>query len=109
DFTRIDPHLGSNEDLRALVDAAHTRGMKVYFDIITNHTAAVIGYAEGARQPDAPKGVEPSPHPPPRLRRAGGGPPPAVRVQGRRALPPRRGPALRRPGLCRHVDLPAAE
>ena len=25
--------------------------MKVYFDIITNHTADVIGYAEGARRP----------------------------------------------------------
>jgi alpha-amylase len=44
DFTQIDPHLGTNEDLRALVDAAHARGMKVYFDIITNHTADVIGY-----------------------------------------------------------------
>ena len=44
DFTQIDPHLGSNADLRALVDAAHARGMKVYFDIITNHTADVIRY-----------------------------------------------------------------
>jgi alpha-amylase len=50
DFTQIDPHLGTNADLRALVDAAHARGMKVYFDIITNHTADVIGYQEGARQ-----------------------------------------------------------
>jgi alpha-amylase len=50
DFTQIDPHLGTNADLRALVDAAHARGMKVYFDIITNHTADVIGYASGARQ-----------------------------------------------------------
>ena len=44
DFTQIDPHLGTNADLRALVDAAHARGMKVYFDIITNHTADVIRY-----------------------------------------------------------------
>ncbi|MBE2315675.1 alpha amylase C-terminal domain-containing protein [Solirubrobacter sp. CPCC 204708] len=51
DFTQIDPHLGSNEDLRALVDAAHRRGIKVYFDIITNHTADVIKYVEGARMP----------------------------------------------------------
>jgi len=50
DFTQIDPHLGTNADLRALVDAAHARGMKVYFDIITNHTADVIGYQEGARK-----------------------------------------------------------
>ena len=49
DFTQVDPHLGTNQDLADLVDAAHARGMKVYFDIITNHTADVIGYAEGAR------------------------------------------------------------
>ncbi|HEY9376658.1 MAG TPA: alpha-amylase family glycosyl hydrolase [Jiangellaceae bacterium] len=59
DFTQIDPHLGTNEELRALVDAAHARGMKVYFDIITNHTADVIGYREGARQPYVSKDVEP--------------------------------------------------
>ena len=59
DFTQIDPHLGTNADLRALVDAAHQRGMKVYFDIITNHTADVIGYEEGARQPYVSKDAEP--------------------------------------------------
>ncbi len=59
DFTQIDPHLGTNADLRALVDAAHQRGMKVYFDIITNHTADVIGYAEGARMPYESKDAEP--------------------------------------------------
>jgi alpha-amylase len=50
DFTQIDPHLGTNQDLRNLVDAAHSRGMKVYFDIITNHTADVIGYSDSARK-----------------------------------------------------------
>ena len=59
DFTQIDPHLGTNADLRALVDAAHARGMKVFFDIITNHTADVVGYQEGARQPYIAKDVEP--------------------------------------------------
>jgi len=47
DFTRIDPHFGTNDEFKAFVDAAHTRGMKVYMDIITNHTADVIGYREG--------------------------------------------------------------
>ena len=51
DFTQIDPHLGTNQDLYDLIDAAHARGMKVYFDIITNHTADVIGYDTGARKP----------------------------------------------------------
>jgi glycosidase len=44
DFTQIDPHLGTNQDLGDLVTAAHSRGMKVFFDIITNHTADVIAY-----------------------------------------------------------------
>ncbi len=47
DFTQIDPHLGTNEELEALIADAHDRGIKVYFDIITNHTADVIDYAEG--------------------------------------------------------------
>src|SRR4029078_5806359 len=46
DFTQIDPHLGTNEELKALIDAAHAKGMKVFFDIITNHTADVISYQE---------------------------------------------------------------
>ena len=46
DFTRIDPHLGTNDELKAFIDEAHGRGIDVYFDIITNHTADVISYAE---------------------------------------------------------------
>ena len=46
DFTQVDPHFGTNEEFAAFVDAAHARGMKVYMDIITNHTADVIRYAE---------------------------------------------------------------
>ncbi|MGC6399725.1 alpha-amylase family glycosyl hydrolase [Sphingomonas sp. FW199] len=46
DFTQVDPHFGSNADFKALVDAAHGRGMKVYMDIIANHTADVIQYRE---------------------------------------------------------------
>ncbi|MGA1799226.1 alpha-amylase family glycosyl hydrolase [Sphingomonas sp. 4RDLI-65] len=46
DFTQVDPHLGTNADMTAFVDAAHKRGMKVYMDIIINHTADVIQYRE---------------------------------------------------------------
>ena len=46
DFTQVDPHLGTEADMRAFVDAAHALGMKVYMDIITNHTADVIDYKE---------------------------------------------------------------
>ncbi|MXO96231.1 alpha-amylase [Erythrobacter aquimaris] len=47
DFTRPDGHFGTREEFKTFVDAAHARGMKVYMDIITNHTADVIRYAEG--------------------------------------------------------------
>ena len=59
DFTQIDPHLGTNAELAALIDAAHARGMKVYFDIITNHTADVISHSPAARPAYVPKDIEP--------------------------------------------------
>ncbi|WP_116807419.1 alpha-amylase family glycosyl hydrolase [Steroidobacter cummioxidans] len=46
DFTRVDEHFGTQQDLRELIDTAHARGMKVYLDIITNHTADVISYRQ---------------------------------------------------------------
>ena len=46
DFTDVDPHIGSRADFKAFVDAAHARGMKVYMDIIANHTADIIAYRE---------------------------------------------------------------
>ena len=46
DFTTVDPHFGTDAEFKAFVDAAHKRGMKVYLDIITNHSADVIQYAE---------------------------------------------------------------
>lgn len=49
DFTRIDPHLGTNEDMTAFIAAAHAKGMKVYFDVVVNHTADVIAYEGGQR------------------------------------------------------------
>ncbi|MCT8000724.1 alpha-amylase family glycosyl hydrolase [Sphingomonas sanguinis] len=54
DFTTVDPHLGSEADLHAFVDAAHARGMKVYMDIIVNHTADVIQYRECAEGSPCP-------------------------------------------------------
>ena len=47
DFTRPDSHFGTMDEFKAFVAAAHGRGMKVYMDIITNHTADVIRYREG--------------------------------------------------------------
>lgn len=50
DFTQVDPHFGTNAEFKAFVDAAHARGLKVYMDIVVNHTADVIQYREGAAQ-----------------------------------------------------------
>ena len=42
DFLHVDPHFGTNAEFAELVDAAHQRGIKVFMDIVTNHTADVI-------------------------------------------------------------------
>jgi pullulanase-type alpha-1,6-glucosidase len=44
DFTQIDPHFGTNDEMKQFIAAANARGMRVFFDIITNHTADVIDY-----------------------------------------------------------------
>lgn len=46
DFTRADAHYGTDEELKHFIDSAHARGIKIYLDIITNHTADVISYRE---------------------------------------------------------------
>ncbi len=46
DFTQFDPHFGTNPELETLITAAHSRGIKVFFDIITNHTADIVGNTE---------------------------------------------------------------
>ena len=39
DFTTVDPHLGTDADFAAFVDCAHSLGLKVYLDVVVNHTA----------------------------------------------------------------------
>jgi glycosidase len=51
DFTAVDPHFGTEAQMRSFVEAVHSRGMKVYLDIITNHTADVIQYRECVGKP----------------------------------------------------------
>ena len=40
DFNRLEPHFGSEADLKAFVAAAHARGLKVLLDVVYNH----VGY-----------------------------------------------------------------
>ena len=42
DFTTVDPHLGTDADFATLVNAAHGLDMKVYLDVVVNHTADVV-------------------------------------------------------------------
>ncbi|MCE7983451.1 MAG: pullulanase-type alpha-1,6-glucosidase [Caldilinea sp. CFX5] len=46
DFTQMDPHFGTNTELQQVITEVHNRGIKIFFDIITNHTADVIQYQE---------------------------------------------------------------
>lgn len=40
DYFHIDPHFGSTEDLKRLVDACHDRGIRVVLDAVFNHMGA---------------------------------------------------------------------
>jgi alpha-amylase len=47
DFLSLDPHFGTNEDYDKFVREARARGLRVYLDIVVNHTADIIQYAGG--------------------------------------------------------------
>ena len=42
DFTTVDPHLGTDQDFADLTAKAHALGLKVYLDVVVNHTADVV-------------------------------------------------------------------
>jgi glycosidase len=48
DFTRVDPHLGTNQDFSAFTACAHSLGMKVILDVVPNHTGDVIQLTNGS-------------------------------------------------------------
>jgi len=54
DFTKVDAHLGTDADFAAFADCAHGLGLKVFLDVVVNHTADVVLLAGGTsfRGPD---------------------------------------------------------
>lgn len=44
DFLKVDPHLGTNEDLTNFVSCAKKLKLKVILDVVTNHTGDIVKY-----------------------------------------------------------------
>jgi len=106
DFTQVDPHLGTNADFKALVDAAHARGMKVYMDIIANHTADVIQYKGCAIQACGYRSIADYPY----QRRGGpGGAPINEGYAGDHDRSAENFARLTNPNFAYEVEVPAAE
>jgi maltose alpha-D-glucosyltransferase/alpha-amylase len=56
DFLTIHPDYGVVEDVRAFMEAAHQRGMRVIADLVMNHTSSDHPWFQEARSdPDSPK------------------------------------------------------
>src|SRR6266545_989002 len=49
DFYAVDPRFGSEEELKALVDDAHARGIKVLLDVVYNHAGYDSQYTKDPR------------------------------------------------------------
>ncbi len=47
DFTQVDPHFGSKEDLKRLIERSKMQRIGTILDIVVNHTADVIQPADG--------------------------------------------------------------
>ncbi len=55
DFTRVLPEYGTIDDLSAVIDGAHARGMRVIADLVMNHTSDRHQWFAESRQPDSAK------------------------------------------------------
>ncbi len=56
DFYSVHPDYGDVEDLKALIDSAHQRGIRVVADLVMNHTSSDHPWFQEARSsPDNPK------------------------------------------------------
>ncbi len=54
DFLHVDPHLGTDQDFANFVSCAHSLGMKVFQDVVVNHTGDVIQLPESSTYAGGP-------------------------------------------------------
>jgi alpha-amylase len=54
DFTKVDPHLGTDADFADFTSCAHSLGMKVILDVVVNHTGDIIQPEGGGTYDGAP-------------------------------------------------------
>ncbi len=54
DFETVDPHLGTDQDFANMVSAAHALGLKVYLDVVVNHTADIVQLENSGTYSDIP-------------------------------------------------------
>ncbi|MDP8969557.1 MAG: maltose alpha-D-glucosyltransferase [Actinomycetota bacterium] len=55
DFMKVLPEFGTVEDIAALLDAAHARGIRVIADMVMNHTSDAHPWFQESRQPGSAK------------------------------------------------------
>src|SRR3954469_1189893 len=56
DYEQVHPDYGSMDDVKAFIEAAHQRGMRVIADLVMNHTSSDHAWFQEARSsPDSPK------------------------------------------------------
>ena len=57
DYTSVSPELGSVDDFKVLLDAAHARGIRIIIDVVMNHTSDQHPWFQASRNdPDGPYG-----------------------------------------------------
>ena len=56
DYSRVNPKYGTEADFKAMIDAAHAKGIKIYMDYVLNHTGkGNVWFAEAKKGPSSPK------------------------------------------------------
>jgi maltose alpha-D-glucosyltransferase/alpha-amylase len=55
DYCSIDPKYGTLDDFHALVDGAHSRGLKIIVELVPNHTSDQHPWFQASRDPNHPE------------------------------------------------------